>query len=283
MGSDLTHLGDLFRKNPALGQYVQTIANVVRALGTPDFEGKLMDFLSELVPVDHCTVFTYSDKGEAGHLFTHSSMQDHEAEALARDYVEKYHARDPNFAEMQDIDDSEYHHFERNDFSADYDASYQNHFFDRSGLIDKASAISKIEDGKVYCNFYRMNNSSVYSEDDWKALTDLMPLATALIAGHYDLARARGSVFLDNGSEHIVRKSIVHNVVSQDMAPFDLLTNRERQVCERILLGYTTTGIGLDLDIAPTSVATYRKRAYAKLSISSQNELFSLCLKISKR
>ncbi len=276
-------LGDLFKEHPAIGGYIGSIAGVVRSLGTPKFEERLMDFLSEVMPVDHCAIFTYSEKGEAGHLFTHGRMPERAAEELARDYVEKFHGEDPNFVMIQNLENTGYHELSRLDLSTDYDPAYQNHFFDRSGLIDKASSIGQVEDGRVYCNFYRMSDSTAYSPEDWDALKSLMPLATALVAAHYDLARERGTVFLDNGSENILRKSIIHNVISSDMEPFNILTQREKQVCERILLGFTTTGIGLDLDIAPTSVATYRKRSYAKLLISSQNELFSLCLKISGR
>lgn len=277
-----TSVSELMSRNPRLGAYFRSVAEVVQVLGMPQFEARLLALLSEAVPIDHCAVFTYSERGAAGHLFTHGRMPEKEAEELARDYVEKYHREDPNFAAIQELKDTHYHRFAHRGLSAEYDPAYQNHFFDRRGLIDKASSVGRVEDGKVYCNFYRMTGSTPYTDSDWKNLSDLMPLATALVAAHYDLARARGQVYLDNGSEHIVRKSIVHNVVSQDVPPFDQLTRRERQVCERILLGYTTTGIGLDLDIAPASVATYRKRAYRRLGISSQNELFSLCLQVAQ-
>ena len=271
----------LFGEHPALGKYLRFIATVVNSLGSSKFEKNFIDLLSKLVPIDHCAVFTYSDKGQAGHLFTHSRMPDRVAEKLARDYVEKYHREDPNFASMKKIKDKDYYQFNRQDLKAGNNPAYHNHFFDRSGLIDKASSIGQVKNGKVYCNFYRMSDSQTYSDDDLKLLDDLMPLATALVAAHFELARFRGAAFMDNGSDNIVTKSIVHNAISNDVTPFDILTKREREVCERIMLGYTSTGIGLDLDIAPTSVATYRKRAYKKLSISSQNELFALCLRIT--
>jgi len=53
------------------------------------------------------------------------------------------------------------------------------------------------------------------------------------------------------------------------------LTQREADVCAAIALGYTTLGIGLNLGISVNTVATHRKRAYAKLGISCQNELFA--------
>jgi len=40
----------------------------------------------------------------------------------------------------------------------------------------------------------------------------------------------------------------------------------------------TGEGIGLDIGVQPATVATLRKRAYAKLNISTLNELFALCL-----
>jgi DNA-binding CsgD family transcriptional regulator len=56
------------------------------------------------------------------------------------------------------------------------------------------------------------------------------------------------------------------------------LTEREADVCARIVLGMSTTGIALDLRISKNTVATLRKRAYDRLGISSQNELFAICL-----
>jgi DNA-binding CsgD family transcriptional regulator len=54
------------------------------------------------------------------------------------------------------------------------------------------------------------------------------------------------------------------------------LTPRELDVCARALIGMTAEGIALDLNIKKSSVSTYRKRAYARLGISSQNQLYRL-------
>jgi DNA-binding CsgD family transcriptional regulator len=43
-------------------------------------------------------------------------------------------------------------------------------------------------------------------------------------------------------------------------------------------MGYSNEAIALDLDLSFHSVRTYRRRAYLKLGITSQNELFSLVL-----
>jgi DNA-binding CsgD family transcriptional regulator len=42
--------------------------------------------------------------------------------------------------------------------------------------------------------------------------------------------------------------------------------------------GYSNEAIALDLGLSFHSVRTYRRRAYAKLNVTSQNELFALIL-----
>jgi len=141
--------------------------------------------------------------------------------------------------------------------------------------VDKASTIGKVEEGSVYCNFYRMGRSGPYSGKDWHLLESILPLMTALIAAHYRILRLKAT---GEPPKKWKAHSLVHTIISKNAPPFSKLTRREREVCERILLGYTSVGIGLDLAIAQSSVITYRRRAYEKLGISSQNELFSLCL-----
>jgi DNA-binding CsgD family transcriptional regulator len=57
------------------------------------------------------------------------------------------------------------------------------------------------------------------------------------------------------------------------------LTGREREVCLRILSGQSSEAISSELSISIHSTLTYRRRAYERLGISSQNELFGLVLK----
>lgn len=56
------------------------------------------------------------------------------------------------------------------------------------------------------------------------------------------------------------------------------LSAREVEVCTLIMLGHSSESISLKLDLSLNTIFTYRKRAYAKLNINSQNELFRICL-----
>jgi len=57
------------------------------------------------------------------------------------------------------------------------------------------------------------------------------------------------------------------------------LTLRERQICARAAIGISVEGCALDLGIGPSSVLTYRRRAYRRLGVSSPYELATLVLR----
>jgi LuxR family transcriptional regulator, activator of tox operons len=56
------------------------------------------------------------------------------------------------------------------------------------------------------------------------------------------------------------------------------LKRRESDVCIGIVRGKSSEAIALALGISVNTVLTYRKRAYARLGISSHNELIRLVL-----
>jgi len=263
-------------------EWLSCLSELTRSLGRKPFEAQLVDMLNRVLPIDHCVVFTHGDDG-VGHLFTHGKMPAARAQDLADDYVRQYHSHDPLFQQLSDGAEARDERVRPLDLDRDYDPAYRNHFFDRNDLIDKTSTIGRVEEGAVLCNFYRMGGSGLYSSEDRRLLEHILPLVTALIAAHYRLFR---NVTPGDAAPPELRRrtrSLVHTIVGKRVAPFDRLTPREREVCERIVLGYTSIGIGLDLDIALSSVLTYRKRAYAKLGIGTQNELFALCLDASRR
>jgi DNA-binding CsgD family transcriptional regulator len=58
------------------------------------------------------------------------------------------------------------------------------------------------------------------------------------------------------------------------------LSERELQVSARILFGISALGISIDLGLGEDTIATYRKRLYARLSIGSRHELMQKYLSL---
>lgn len=262
-------------------EWLEQLQRLTRALGGKEFEEEVVALLNLVLPIDHCVVFTHGAEG-VGHLFTHGKMAAQTAGQLADDYVRQYHGRDPMFASLASAEGTDLDKFRPLDLHTDYDPAYRNHFFDRNGLIDKTSTVGRVKEGSVLCNFYRMAGSPRYSQEDRARLERILPLVTAFIAGHFRLVKRPNVEIQERAAPRERTRSLVHTIIGKQVAPFDRLTAREREVCERIVLGYTSIGIGLDLEITLSSVLTYRKRAYDKLGIGSQNELFALCLDASR-
>jgi DNA-binding CsgD family transcriptional regulator len=253
-------------------EWLQSITEISRCIGLAEFEQPLFQFLNEFLLIDHFAVFTYSEHSGAGHLFTKSIMPADEAAELAKDYVTEYHQRDPHFKQTRDQDSGiDAVHPNLND---EYDTEYRDHFFIQHDLVDKLSITRKTDDYYIYCNFYRIGKSGKFTDEEAELFDSILPLLTNLIACHFKILRLQG-----NDDEDVpTARSLVHSVISRKIKPFDKLTARESEVCERILVGFTSTGISLDLGIAESSVNTYRRRAYEKLGIATQNELFALCI-----
>ncbi|WQE31644.1 helix-turn-helix transcriptional regulator [Janthinobacterium lividum] len=56
------------------------------------------------------------------------------------------------------------------------------------------------------------------------------------------------------------------------------LSKRELDALRGVLEGLTAAEIADTMGVQPSSVITYQKRAYKRLGIASQRQLFALCL-----
>lgn len=57
------------------------------------------------------------------------------------------------------------------------------------------------------------------------------------------------------------------------------LTERELDLCERLLRGLTHDGVAADLGLSASTVKTYRNRAFNRLGIHFRSELGALLLR----
>ncbi|MCC6211130.1 MAG: helix-turn-helix transcriptional regulator, partial [Burkholderiales bacterium] len=150
------------------------------------------------------------------------------------------------------------------------DAEYRDSCYLRAGLLERVSVAASEGGQQVFLNLYRLEPSGPFSAGEIATIDDLSPLLAALAVKHVSmlgmLLRSR-----DRGDRLAAIAARLHALDGR-------LTRRETEVLSRILLGVSSEGISLDLGIGVNTVLTYRKRAYARLGVTSQAELFSLCL-----
>ena len=152
------------------------------------------------------------------------------------------------------------------------DDAYRNQIYERFGLAGRVSLLGQYQGAWLAINFYKHRDSGGVSEADILTVTARAPLINA--AYRRNLAwqlEQRAMVFPQPPPLEFLRRILAQ------VAP--MLSLRERDVCALALHGLTGEAIALELGIAETTVATLRRRAYAKMGITALNELFAICLR----
>lgn len=259
---------------PAAGLW-QQVARLIDCLGDAGFDAALADLCVGLAMLRQCVVFSVPAEGdgETACLFAWNRQESALAAALGQGYVDgRFDRQDPALAWHRRClaGQREGRSVALSRRSTIPDPAYRQRFFDAPRLDLKLSIFARAGDEAAYLNFYRHQGDGGFQPDDIMALTLAAPVVwRALRRHHAGPTPAHRVPVVPRQRVEIVRRALAARSLP--------LTDREQDVCARIIAGYSSEAIALDLGIAPSSVATYRKRAYAKLGICSQHDLFALC------
>jgi DNA-binding CsgD family transcriptional regulator len=128
------------------------------------------------------------------------------------------------------------------------------------GLSERVSLLVALDEGWAFINAYRAPGSEVSLEDAVAAIAAQGPVVAGAVRRHQGMTRAAAN-----------------DACASFAAPaWPQLSARERQVVEAILAGASAKESARLLGLSPTSVATYRQRAFDKLGIRRQLQLFQL-------
>lgn len=244
------------------------IDKVIESLGNSQFHDDFLLFLNDILMVEHFSLVQLG-VNEARFITSANVKGTAISKSLQKMYLSRYYKKDPNLHFHSEAEKSNKVILNRLKPKDIEDSLYQQ-FFGYDIKISDRMSLLKYDDKGLYClNLYRF--SEQFSTMEIEHLTYFSGLLMSCAIKHSRLA---GSL-----SDFLTRESQIQELEQRLKSLEGKLTGREVEVCARILLGFSGEGIGLDLDIKITSVQTYRKRAYLKLNISSQNELFGLCLK----
>ncbi len=130
---------------------------------------------------------------------------------------------------------------------------HREHIYIRHGLTERLSLVCRDKDEALLAvNLYRHEEHPAFSDEEIEAMGGAAGLLLSCVRKHIALS---------------------HPPQSQVLAA---LPRREREVCERMLKGWTHEGIAADLGLSAATVKTYRDRAFDRLGIRHRNELFAL-------
>lgn len=242
--------------HPAFGD----VTPAVLAIGRPDFPNILIDTLRRQAGVGHCMVFALTRAGTARCLLDAGNIPI--GSDLGTAYAGQFHESDPNRDALFEGEGSA--PIVLPSFAPRmYGARYRKIFFNDSNIVDKCATAIWVDDTCFYVNFYRITAQGRFSDAQRARLQAIAPAIGASVARHFQEAATP--------EQNLA-------ALFATRAPLAALTPREQEVCRHILLGFSSEAISQTLGISLHSTLTYRKRAYERLGISAQNELFRIVL-----
>ena len=150
------------------------------------------------------------------------------------------------------------------------DTDYYRDYYQHSGLQDEFNFFVSLDGtSKIAISLARRRSREPFSARDETMLEQARPAVRTAVYRHFKEFRPES---LNDGG------SSLQSALALAVQNFgrSILTDRECQVTQLILFGYSVKGAASKLGISPATVKLHRSNLYSKLDISSQSELFSL-------
>jgi LuxR family transcriptional regulator, activator of tox operons len=247
------------------------IAPVIDAIGTADFDHQFFQVMRSAVRCEHFNAFVYSSDSEPLIVSAGSHGDPGLARRVGEIYMANFWKRDPLnqvLSTSRSLNDGITVRVNMDELRSSPHRRECYARFDWKGigakLIDRFSIVKRHRSEIFRVNFYRHVDDGLFTA---RNLTEIVRSADIIFSllGKHKPDRALKNV-----------KEARHRYEQQLRAVAPSLPSREIQVCTGIALGMTSEAIGSALGISTHTVLTYRKRAYARMQICSQNELLRL-------
>jgi DNA-binding CsgD family transcriptional regulator len=247
------------------------LVQLITAIGEPHFAQRTIEFVNNRLMVDHISFFLL-DRELVPHFLGGASRNDSQTALLAGRLYERamFHRYDPNPRQIRTRSADEDVMIFRQRAADIRDPEYRDRLYRRFNLLERISLIRAVSGRWFVISVYRNVQSGSFEPRDINLLREMGALLVACTAKHASLAAGELAAEPASRSRDYL-ESLLKSIEPR-------LTRREQQVCSLALTGETVGGIAASLGIQQSTVATLRRRAYAKLGITRLNGLFGLCI-----
>ncbi len=230
----------------------------------------VLDLVYPHVAMSNCSIMAFEADRNPRPISVYSRIDEHRMFHCASNYARHLHQHDriqlhlKSILPQQEVGHVTVH---RQTLTQIIDAELRRLYNDTLGVVDSiAISIKTAHREWVTAHLCRHREQGPFAPEDIETILQLAPLIATSLSRHCRLEADGGSDYQTTVGDGI------DELCSQ-------LTQRERQVILRILDGATVEQIADELGLKPTTVITYRSRAYDKLGIRSRRELFSTVLR----
>jgi DNA-binding CsgD family transcriptional regulator len=255
--------------------WAEVLAICIRSLGTKTFSENLIRAIKTVTDFDNSVVFAYYEKEKPLCLFhTFSASQ---RVVYVDDYLKGPYLLDPFFKACSRKMETGLYRLR--DIAPDrfYQSEYYRSYYVRTGLSEELCYIFYLPTGvAIVISLMRLASNSKFSARQFRNLNNVSPIVISLAEHHWqttlDSFPARKESIEDMDDHSLIERSVRDLFGSR-------ITPRETQVVAQVLEGHSSESIANSLGITVGTARIHRRNIYAKLQVSSQQELFSIFFK----
>lgn len=252
------------------GLSADAIAAVVNALGTDRFEGETLRMLHDISGAEHYTIYRMRNGqtqflGGASIRGCHAMRAPHTKLAQTRRSYADLHA-------ARVVTNGNNHPVVMHEELKQVDDPILDSALEHYNIADRVVVCGQSETDLYAVAALRSRESGEFADEELQTLAQSAGLLIAVCAKQAELHWDKEQAATHFGS--------IEKIEANLRASCWGLSERELQVSARILYGISAYGIALDLGLGEETVATYRKRLYARLRIGGRHELLQRYLKL---
>ena len=261
------------RTRQATQGITELTAALIHAISRPEFPQKVLEYTKHFTVVDHFSLFVYGPTLEPLIIESASSWKPKQLDQVEETYKKQDYLFDPVLDRIKSGYLPDYSH----DFVRVYteDLVRSNHpwapGYTERKHAERVSQLHQMASAWYLISYYRSTVSGTFRTPDLERLAQAVAVVKPAVEQHLASPIATELKFGRRPSTVWMEQLLAKT--GKTLSP------REIEVSARALLGMTRKGISLDLKISESTVNTLKKRCYAKLNISSLNQLFALCLR----
>ena len=269
----------------ATGPAGQALAGMVHRLGEPGFAPGLLEDLAPVLPAASWSVYRTRQRCKPTLFMSASRGVPDTTQDCWWAYLAGPYRSDRTWGQpFDDVHIIEPETRLCHVSASEVDGEHRARVYEAHGVAERVSVVEYESTGSVFAvNFYRHQHQKPFSDRHIGEFEAVAPVLLALARKHIQLSRpqAMGHVYVAGQPAPAPLPTAPSTLADLRMRLLRTqadLTERELDVCARLLQGMTQEGIAADLGLGVPTVKTYRNRAFARLGIHFRNELFAKVL-----
>jgi DNA-binding CsgD family transcriptional regulator len=252
--------------------WISLLSRCIDSIGGDQFSDNLLGALKSITDFDYSVSFAYHQNEKPICLF--HTFTPGERVVFVDDYLKGPYLLDPFFKACERKVDSGLYRLR--DIAPDrfLQSEYYRSYYVRTGLAEEICYIFYLlNDVAIAISLMRSGESQRFSAREFRLLESVASIVSSLAQRHW---QAVPDWFETDASkrEPDENPAIIENTVGAIFG--SRITPRETQVVAQVLEGHSSESIAKSLGISTGTVRIHRRNIYAKLDISSQQELFSI-------